>query len=182
MAASSPLTSPPALPLPPSGLVGRERERQRLGALLAAAAAGQGRLVLVGGDGGHRQDGPRPRPRRRGDRARRRRPDRWLLRPERHPALRPLARGAGLPAGWRRAPPAPRRADRRRRPGARRRGGALPPGLRRPRRASRRPGRWSSCWRTCTGPIRPASTCSASSAGRWPPSRCCWSPPTGPTS
>ena len=35
MAASSPFTPPPARPLPPSGLVGREREQQRLGALLS---------------------------------------------------------------------------------------------------------------------------------------------------
>ena len=52
MAASSPFTPPPARPLPPSGLVGREREQQRLGALLAAAADGQGRLVLIGGEAG----------------------------------------------------------------------------------------------------------------------------------
>ncbi len=43
---------PPAPFLPPSGLVGREREQQRLGALLTAAAAGQGQLALIGGEAG----------------------------------------------------------------------------------------------------------------------------------
>src|SRR5215218_7604716 len=52
MAASSPSISPAAPPLPPSGLVGREREQQRLGALLASAEGGQGCLVLVGGEAG----------------------------------------------------------------------------------------------------------------------------------
>jgi len=51
MAASPPVPPPPAPPLRPSALVGQERERQRLGALLAAAA-GEGRLVLIGGAAG----------------------------------------------------------------------------------------------------------------------------------
>src|SRR5215218_4973875 len=51
--AASPLFPPPhARPLTPSGLVGREREQRRLGALLAAASAGQGCLVLIGGEAG----------------------------------------------------------------------------------------------------------------------------------
>ncbi len=33
-------------------LVGREREQQRLGALLTAAENGQGHLVLIGGEAG----------------------------------------------------------------------------------------------------------------------------------
>lgn len=52
MAASSPFPPLPTRLLPPSGLVGREREQQRLDALLAAAADGHGRLVLVGGEAG----------------------------------------------------------------------------------------------------------------------------------
>ncbi len=52
MAVSSPFFPTPARSLLPSGLVGREREEQRLGALLAASVAGQGCLVLVGGEAG----------------------------------------------------------------------------------------------------------------------------------
>lgn len=44
--------SPPAQALPPSGLAGRAREEQRLGALLAAAESGQGHLLLIAGEAG----------------------------------------------------------------------------------------------------------------------------------
>jgi DNA-binding CsgD family transcriptional regulator len=52
MAASSPNLPFPVSPLPPSGLVGRERELQRLNALLTAAASGRGQLALIGGAAG----------------------------------------------------------------------------------------------------------------------------------
>ena len=46
MSASSPF------PAPLSGMVGREREQQRLSMLLTAAANGQGHLALIGGEAG----------------------------------------------------------------------------------------------------------------------------------
>jgi predicted ATPase len=51
MTSSLPFPVHPAQPVP-TGMVGREREQQRLNALLTAAANGNGRLVLVGGEAG----------------------------------------------------------------------------------------------------------------------------------
>ena len=49
---SSPFSPSPARSLLPTSLVGREREEQRLAALLATAEDGRGCLVLVGGEAG----------------------------------------------------------------------------------------------------------------------------------
>lgn len=51
--AASPVFSPPlALPEPPAGFVGRDRELTVLRAVLAEALAGRGSLVLIGGEAG----------------------------------------------------------------------------------------------------------------------------------
>ncbi|TQF04120.1 ATP-binding protein [Kitasatospora acidiphila] len=53
------------------------------------------------------------------------------------------------------------------------------PCWRRPRRSAA----WCWCWRTCTGPTRPAANCCSScSATSARPASCCWSPTAPPTS
>ena len=181
MAASSPFTPAPAPPLPPSGLVGREREQQRLGALLAAAANGQGRLVLIGGEAGigktalvralaaeaaaHGAD----------------RPERRLLRSRAPP--RPMAPGASC---WRRLPsddglpplPAALIDVGDPEPGGE---AALFRQVLDLLTASPRQPRGRRAGGSALG--RPGQSRSASlpRPAVWPPSRCCWSPPTGPT-
>ena len=150
-------------PDPAAALVGREREQAALRDALDAALAGRGSPRADRRRGGHRQDRPG-----RGAAAPRRREQGALVLVGRcydlseTPPYGPWAEAlARAPARRRRCPPPPDLAGRR----ARRSQAALfAAGARLPRRPRRAPARWSCCWRTCTGPTPPPSTCCASSA------------------
>ena len=153
-----------------------------LRAELAAAVGGSRPARPRRRRSGHRQDDPGPRPEPRGGRSRLPRPGRVLLRPDQHPAVRPVARPVrGMPA---RSGPAraPRRLRRRPAGAGHRPGRALRRGAAIPGRARRHSSRPSSSSRTSTGPTRPASTSCATSVPTCGTGRsCCWRP-TGSTS